>query len=330
MKKKISFIITVLLIAAFLPLFAQGTAEKASASFTPSKDIEWIVTSSPGGGSDIYTRIISDIMTRLKLANGKTFLVINKTDGGGEVGRLQVSRTKEGNVADHTLLTFNSGDHGPMLNNTANRIENFTPIAVMAVDKQLLYIGEYSKYSNFAEVLAAVAQGKNIVIAGSKGDDIATYELLIKELGVNQNQIAFITNNATSDAITSVLGGHVDIVMSKPAAADQYVAAKKLTPILALAETRFTGNLASAPTLSEVGAYKNVENPIWRGVVGPKAMSAEAAKFWSDAFKAVSESPEWATEYITKYKLVSEFRDMNEAKTYMEKFQATYLAAIGK
>jgi len=330
MKKSVLLLTIVLLIASSVILFAQGGAEAGSQGFVPSKDIEWFVTSSPGGGSDIYTRSISDIMTRKNLVNGKTFLVTNKTDGGGEVGRLQVSRVNAGNIANHTLLTFNSGDHAPMLKNTANRIENFTPIAIMAVDKQLLFIGEYAKYKSFAEVLDAVKAGKNIVIAGSKGDDIATYEMLVKELGFTQNQISFITNDATSDAITSVLGGHVDIVMSKPAAADQYVLAGKLTPILALSETRFTGNLASAPTLSEVGPYKNIENPIWRGVVGPKSMTAEAADYWSNAFKAVAESEEWKKEYIEKYKLVPEFRDRAAATEYMQNFQKLTLATLGK
>jgi len=330
MKKHVLIATFVLLIALAVPLFAQAGAEVSSTGFVPSKEIEWIVTSSPGGGSDIFTRKISDIMVRENLVSGQTFLVNNKTDGGGEVGRLTVSRVAAGKLADHTLLTFNSGDHGPMLKNTDNRIENFTPLAVMAVDKQLLFIGEYAKYKTFAEVIDAVKAGKNVVIAGSKGDDILTYEHLVAELGFTQNQISFITNDATSDAITSVLGGHVDIVMSKPAAADQYVAAGKLTPILALSNSRFTGNLASAPTLSEVGPYKNVENPIWRGVVGPKAMSAEAAKYWSDALKAVSDSTAWATEYIDKYKLVSEFRDYVAAKAYMEQFQVEYLKSIGK
>ena len=330
MRKHVLFIALVLIAALATPLFAQGGVEAKSAGFVPSKDIEWIVTSSPGGGSDIYTRIITDIMTRLNLVNGQTFLVTNKTDGGGEVGRLQVSRVTAGKIADHTLLTFNSGDHAPMVKNTANRIENFTPIAVMAVDKQLLYIGEYSKYKTFSEVIDAVKAGKNVVIAGSKGDDIATYEMLVEELGFTQNQIAFITNDATSAAITSILGGHVDLVMSKPAAADQYVAAGKLVPVLALANARFTGNLAAAPTLSEVGAYANVENPIWRGVVAPKSMSAEAAAFWSSAFEAVSKSEAWLNDYISKYKLVSEFKNSVQAKAYMEKFEADYLKSLGK
>lgn len=305
------------------PLFAQG-------GFVPSQNIEWIVTSSPGGGSDIYSRFIGDVMTKKNLVNGKTILVNNKTDGGGEVGRLQVSRTPAGKQADHTLLTFNSGDLMPMVQNTTNRLANFTPIALMAVDKQLLYIGEKSKYKTFAEVIAAIKAGGNAVIAGSKGDDVATYNLLIKELGLSEMQLAFITNNATSDAITSILGGHVDLVMSKPAAADQYVQAGKLVPVLALSKSRFTGNLAAAPRLSELGAYKDVEYPVWRGVVGPKAMSPAAAKYWTDVFKAVSDSEEWAQNYIGKFKLQPNYMDMDEAAAFMADYQANFLKSIGK
>ncbi|HNT59566.1 MAG TPA: tripartite tricarboxylate transporter substrate-binding protein [Rectinema sp.] len=323
MKKGIIFIVSLLAIAMVGPLFAQ-------VAFLPSQNIEWIVTSSPGGGSDIYTRIIADIMTRMDLVNAKTILVNNKTDGGGEVGRLSVSRVAAGKQADHTLLTFNSGDLMPMVANTANRIENFTPIAIMAVDKQLLYIGEKSKYKTFAEVITAVKSGANVVIAGSKGDDVATYNLLLKELGFTETQLAFITNNATSDAITSILGGHVDLVMSKPAAADQYVQAGKLTPVLALSKIRFTGNLASAPTLSEIGPYNDVEYPVWRGVVGPKAMSPAAAKYWSCVFKTVSESQAWKVDYIEKFKLQPFYLNNEDAKKYMTEYQYNYLKSIGK
>ena len=48
----------------------------------------------PGGGSDIYTRMISDIMTKENLVNGQTIIVTNKTDGSGEIGRNEVATTK--------------------------------------------------------------------------------------------------------------------------------------------------------------------------------------------------------------------------------------------
>jgi putative tricarboxylic transport membrane protein len=327
--KKIATV--VLLVAALvMPLFANGQGEAAaSGAFTPSRDIDWIVTSKPGGGSDIYTQQIKDIMNRQGICD-KTFLVNYVTDGGGEVGRLQVSRTAPVEKANHTLLTFNSGDLMPMCQNTDNRIENFTPIAVMAVDKQLLFIGEHSKYKTFGEVIDAIKGGSQVVIAGSKGDDIATYEALIAELGFNENQLAYITNDSTSGAITSILGGHVDLCMSKPAAASQYVEAGKLVPVLALSTTRFAGKLADAPTLSEVGNYKNVEVPVWRGVVGPKNMTPEAAKYWSDCLAQVSKTDSWNNDYIAKNGLISQFMNNEEAAKFMADFQADYLKKIGK
>lgn len=337
MKKRISLLLTLAMSLAMLTACGGGSSSTSSAggdgTFTPSTEIDWICTSSPGGGSDIYSRMITDIMTTEGWVT-ETFLVNNLTDGGGEIGRLQVATTKAGEDADHTLLTFNSGDLMPMCQNTDNRIENFTPIAIMAVDKQLLFSGPGSKYATFADALAAAQAGTPVVIGGSKGDDIATYEALIAELGVTETQMPYITYDGTGDAITAVLGGHVDLVISKPAAASQYVAstdpASHIEPLLALSTERYSGNLANAPTLSEVGDYNDVEVPVWRGVAAPKSMSPEAAAFWSEQLQKVSESDKWQTDYLDKNMLISNYMDLETTKEFMTQYQADYLASIGK
>lgn len=317
--------LTAILLAALLLL----SAASALAEFKPNRNLNWTVTSSAGGGSDIYTRKIADIMKAMNLFPN-TILVNNLTDGGGEVGRLKVSITS-GRDTDYSLLTFNSGDLMPMLRNTDNRIENFTPIAVMAMDKQLLFVNtEKGLYKSFAEVLEAIQGGKPVVMGGSKGDDIATYEALLKELALTEKEMPYITYDGTGDAITALLGGHVDVLISKPAASSEYVEAKLIAPILALSTTRYTGNLADAPTLSEVGEYNDVEVPVWRGVVGPKGMSEDALAFWSDVFKQVSESEAWKTEYLEANKLLSHYMDAATAKEFMTNFQVEYLKTLEK
>lgn len=334
MKKFVSLLIVAVMVMSIMAACGgSGSTSGDGKAFTPSTEINWIVTSKAGGGSDIYTRMITDIMTTEGMVSN-TFVVENITDGAGEVGRLQVATTKAGKDADHTLLTFNSGDLMPMVQNTDNRIENFTPLAVMAVDKQLLFTGPGAKYASFAEVLDAVKAGTKVVIGGSKGDDIATYEALIAELGVSADVLTYITYDGTGDAIVACLGGHIDLVMSKPAAASQYVEAtnptEHLEPILALSNERYTGNLANAPTLSEVGDYKDVEVPIWRGVVGPKNMSPEAAAYWSELLGKVSETEKWKTDYLDKNKLISNYMTHEEAKAFMTQYQNDYLATLGK
>lgn len=327
MKKTLSILLIAVL--AMTAVFANGTQETSgSTGFVPTKDVEWTCTSKPGGGSDIFTQQIKENFMTQGITDANV-VVSYVTDGGGEVGRLTVAMTGK-NKADHTLLTFNSGDLMPMVQNTDNRIENFTPLAVMAIDKQLLFIGEHSKYTSFQEVLDAIKAGQKVVIAGSKGDDIETYNKLIAELGVTESQLAYITNDSTSGAITSLLGGHVDLCMSKPAAAAQYIEAGKMTAVLALSTERFTADaLKDAPTLSELG-YDNVEVPVWRGVVGPKEMSPEAAAFWSECLRKVSESQSWQENYIAKNGLISDFMGHEEAKAYMTAYQEDYLASIGK
>ncbi|MFV0321932.1 MAG: Bug family tripartite tricarboxylate transporter substrate binding protein [Alphaproteobacteria bacterium] len=304
-------------------LFTLSAAQAADKSFEPSRTINWTVTSSPGGGSDIFTRKIAEIMTNEDLVNGQKIIITNKTDGSGEIGRNEVAHLKRN--PDYRLLTFNSGDLMPMVENTRNRSSDFRILAVMAVDKQLIFKGENTKYNTFQEVIDAAKSGTKVVLGGSKGDDIATYRALIEEIGLDSEQLTYITYDSTGGAITAALGGHVELVISKPAAASEYVTAGSLKPILALATERYTGNLADAPTLSEVGDYANVEVPIWRGVAAPKAMSDEAAEYWSNTLNTVSQSEAWKNGYINTYKLVPEFKDTNTATEYVTGYEAKFM-----
>ncbi|NCC64176.1 MAG: tripartite tricarboxylate transporter substrate binding protein [Spirochaetia bacterium] len=327
--KKLVLLLSVALLLS-MSVYAAGQAEsEGPKTFAPSRNIEWVVTSSPGGGSDIFTRTLTDIATAEKLSNGQNFVIQYKTDGAGEVGRLYVSNMRAGVQADHTLLTFNSGDLMPMVMNTNNRFENFQPVAHMAVDKHLIFVGEYSKYKTVEEVLAALNRGERMVLGGSKGDDIACHAALINELGVTQDQLSYIAHDATSGAITAILGGHFDLLISKPAAAAQYVEAGRITPILALSTSRFPGNLSGAPTLSELG-YNNVEVPNWRSVVAPGSMSAAAVAYYSDMLAKINATDAWQTGYIERQKLIPDFMDSATFKAYGTKFQADYLASIGK
>ena len=327
MKKKLmATVLAGVMAVSMLATGCGGSKDIKDGKFTPSKSIQWMCTSSAGGGSDIFTRKIGDIMTAENLVNGQTIVVTNKTDGAGEVGRNEVATMK--NNADYQLLTFNSGDLMPMVQNTKNRAANFRILAIMAVDKQLLFKGQGAKYDKFEDVIAAVQNGEKVVIGGSKGDDIATYQALVAELGVSEDNLTYITYDSTGDAITAALGGHVEYVISKPAAASEYVEAGSLVPILAFSTERYTGNLADAPTLSELG-YNDVEIPVWRGVAAPAAMSDEAAAYWSETLKAVSETDAWKIEYIEANKLIPNYMDTATATEYVTQYEADFMAENG-
>ena len=227
-----------------------------------------------------------------------------------------------------------------MVQNTKNRAANFRILAIMAVDKQLLFScpgsdskTDYAKaggsQTDFAAAIEAAKNGTFVVIGGSKGDDITTYNKLLAEVGLTDAQMSYITYDSTSDAITAALGGNVDFVISKPAAASQYVESGDLTPVLALSTERYSGNLAGAPTLSEIGDYENVEVPVWRGVAAPASMSDAAAAFWSDALGKVAATDAWHKEYLETNQLLDQYMDTTAATTYVTDYEADYMAENG-
>ena len=120
-KRLLAGIMAGVMAASVLVTGCGGSKDVKDGTFTPTKTIQWMCTSSAGGGSDIFTRKISDIMTAQNLVNGQTIVVTNKTDGSGEVGRNEVAGLKKN--ADYQLLTFNSGDLMPMVTNTKNRLQ---------------------------------------------------------------------------------------------------------------------------------------------------------------------------------------------------------------
>ena len=189
--------------------------------------------------------------------------------------------------------------------------------------------GDMSKYHSFQEIIDALARGERIVIAGSKGDDIETYNALLKSLGVDETQLAYVTNDSTSSAITSLLGGHVDLVLGKQASCEQYIIAERMFPMVALCEDRFTSDLLKdMPSITEFG-YEACDVPNWRGIVAPKAMSEAAADYWAECFRQVTETPEW-DEYITRNGLVPMYMDRASTVQFMTEFQQSYLQSIGK
>lgn len=318
MKKSLG-ISMVLAFALLVPFVARA------GEFKPAQNVTFVVSSSPGGGSDTFARTIANIITSEGLAD-RTIIVNNLTDGNGEVSRLTVATTT-GRGANHTLLSMNSGDCGDMLANTSNRMENFTPIATMAVDKQLLFVTPTGKYKSFKEVLAALDAGTPVIMSGSKGSDTTTVNALLEEIKYDSSLLKYIVYDSTADAITAVLGDHVDVVIAKPGTALQYAEAKSLVPILALSDSRFSDVpvFADAPTLSEVdGKYQDVERPIWRSVVAPGAMTPAAAAYWSDVMKKVTETDKW-TDYIEKNSLLRDYRNLADTKAYITAFQKQYL-----
>ena len=166
-------------------VFAEGAKESTdSEGFAPSKQVTWYCTSSPGGGSSIFTQTIIEIIKNEGLVD-QDIIINYKTDGGGAVGRREVSRTKSNG---HTLLTFNNGDLQPLVQIEKGDLDDLTPLAVMANDGQILLVHKDYKYQTGEAIMKAMKAGERIIMGGSKGDDINLYNKIIEESGAGNTE----------------------------------------------------------------------------------------------------------------------------------------------
>nr|MDA3951652.1 tripartite tricarboxylate transporter substrate-binding protein [Spirochaeta sp.] len=217
--------VSVLVVASAGLLFASGEAEMAAdGEWTPNRNVEWYVTSSPGGGSSIFSQTIIEIINEEELVDEE--IIINyKTDGGGAVGRREVSR-KDSN--GHTILTFNNGDLQPLVQVENGDLDMFTPLAVMATDGQILLVRDDSRFETGQDMIDALNNGERVIINGSKGDDINLFNAIEEEVG---GDLEYLINDSTGDALTQILGGNADAVIAKPAASFELVSAAELRPL---------------------------------------------------------------------------------------------------
>ena len=316
MKKSIILTVLVLLLSA-TAVFAQANSDADDGQFHIKGNVDFYVSSSSGGGSDIITRTLTDIASRNNFVDAP-FIVYNQPDGNGQISRRTVSTARN---ADSTLLRFSSGDLTAMIQNGGLTLDDFRPLVILAADKHLLFVNTNGgKYQSFQDVLDAVANGAKINVGGTMSDERVVYNMLVEELGASDS-FTYITYGSGSETIAALLGNHIDIAVTKPATANQYVLSGDISPILALSTTRFSAPFDSAPTLSEFG-YENVEYPMWRGVLGAKNMSDEAVAYWADVFKKISETEDWQKNYLERNLLVSQYMGPEEASAVMYEAQA--------
>lgn len=333
MKKKIaSFLAAALVVTALAGCSGSPAADSSSdasadsGTFAVEGNVEFMVSSSAGGGSDIFTRTITDIITKNNIADNN-FVVNNQVDGAGQISRRHVKDAK-GDAADSTLLCFSTGDLSSMLTNGGLTMEDFRPIAILAADKHLMFTNaKSSKYASFEDVVAAAKSGQQIVVGGTSSDERNVYDMLVQSLGLEDN-FSYIVYGSASETITALMGGHIDLGIAKPAASKEYVISGDITPVLALSSERFSEPFQDAPTTEELG-YGVIELPVWRGVIGSVNMSDEAVNYWNDVFKQVTETEQWATDYLEKNLLVNNYMNVEDTTTTMLESEASVLESMG-
>jgi putative tricarboxylic transport membrane protein len=292
----------------------------------PNRPIELIVPYAPGGGSGITGEVMKKIITDEKLSS-QPVSITYKPGASGQLGWTFLA-TRKGNA--HTIATATqSFSYGFVLKQMQVTPEDFTPIALMLIDTQLMAASPQSGYKTMQEVINAARKASGSVKVGgtgSAGSDANLCAMIEAAAKIKLNYIPFKSGGEVNAAI---LGGHVDVALGNPNELAGYVEAGKLVPLAVFSDDRIPA-MKTVPTMKEVGY--NVVSRSARGVVAPAGISKAEEQALVDMMKKVTESPQWK-EYADKNMMTVRFLGGADYVKYLAQERAdltALLKSIGK
>ena len=295
--------------------------------WTPSKPVELVVPAAPGGGSDVMARMMASIIESEKLSP-VPFVVVNRPGGGSTVGMVSVAQQK-GNP--YTLMTYHSGMMmaGITSGVELTRFKNYTPIASIAIDEQLIVVRQDSPYKTAKDLVNAAKEKPGTVpVAGTyTGQDDHVCNRLL-EIAANV-KFRFVPFNSGGEVVTALLGGHVEALWANPSEFAPQMEAKQVRPLGVAKEERIP-YLSDTPTLKEQGYDATWK--MFRGIVAPPDLPSEAKEYYEIVFKRLSDSPKWKDGYVKKYMLTPSWMGSQELTSYgnrQEELSISILKELG-
>lgn len=271
-----------------------------AASWSPQRNVEIVVGSAPGGSNDKTARSVERVLVDNKLVN-VPLTVVNKPGGGSSIAFTYVQQ-HPGNP--HILLV---GTTALLTNHITGRSKihhsDFTPIAELFNDYVVFAVNANSSIKDGKDLIARLKKDPQSVAIGfatalGSHNHIAA-GLLMKAIGGNPKDLKVVAYKGSAEAITNLLGGHIDLVTTAAGNAAGHVANGRMRVVGVAAPRRFGGALADVPTWTEMGV-KLVYGG-FRGIVGPKDLKPEQVAYWEDVLRKATQVPEWKSNLEKNY-----------------------------
>ncbi len=230
----------------------------------PTKTIRVIVPFTPGGGNDISARFIAQ---RLTEAFKQSVIVENRPGAGSTVGTDMVAKSAPDGytlMVIHNAIAINQTLY-PKLPYDA--VRDFAQVALVGVTTNTLVVHPTLPVKNTKDLIA-LAKSKpdalNYASTGGGGTSHLAMEYFRLSTGA---AIVHIPYKGTAPALTDMVAGQTQVMISALPGTMPFINAKRLTALATSGKKRsvFLPNL---PTLAEAGV-KDYEFDTWYGMHAP-------------------------------------------------------------
>jgi tripartite-type tricarboxylate transporter receptor subunit TctC len=262
-----------------------GAAAPAYAAY-PEQAIRLIVGFPPGGGGDLYGRMIAQALAKTL---GQPVIVDNKPGAGGNIAADYVAKAK---ADGYTLLLAMSGNLAVAPATKPQSIaykvpDDFAPIGLILEAPHGLFVARNSPFRSAKEMLAA-AKTRKLSFA-STGTGAAAHmgmEMVKQAAGVDLLHVPY---KGSGPAITDMLGGQVDSFFATASPLVGQVRQGQLR-LLAITGDKRSPAIPDVPTFKELGLDVPVTQ--WYGLVAPAGTPPAVVALLSQHLSRALATPE--------------------------------------
>lgn len=276
----------------------------------PTKSINMIVPMGAGGDTDFnartYAKYLEDVL-------GETVVVTNITGNGGALGSEEVKNASPDGYTClfyHTCLNINQAtgiaDYGS---------EAFETVAVVGKSSgEAVVVRADAPYGTMEELIAySQANPQTVKIAANTG---ATSHWASVVLNVEEDaQLNIVNASSSAERVANLLGGQLDVIINPIGTVQDYVTSGDFK-YLAVTTSERLDYLPDVPTCLEQGV--NLSYDLMYYVMFPKGTDPAICQKFAQAFKEISEMPEYAEEIKTAYNQTPYFLDTEESIAYIQ------------
>jgi tripartite-type tricarboxylate transporter receptor subunit TctC len=261
----------------------------------PAKTVRLVVPYPPGGSNDVLSRITAQAMTP---GLGQPVLVDNRGGAGGMIGADHVAKSAPDGytlVNVQASFTANAALRAKM---AYDPMGDFAYIGMMAQGPLLAVVHPSLPVKNVKELIALARARPGQINYGSTGtgghNHLAT-ELFARMATI---RIVHVPYKGVAPALTDLMGGHTQMVMTSLPSAMTQVQAGRLKAIAVGSEKR-SSFMPELPTISESGVPGYFAE-FWWGIAAPAKTPNDIVNRLATELTRALQSPDLKQRFATE------------------------------
>jgi putative tricarboxylic transport membrane protein len=272
-------------------LTATAASTLHAQAWKPTRMVELVVGSAPGGSPDIMARLVQTIFQNKGLVPSSA--VVNKPGAANTIGWAYLNQ----HTGDaHYIATISPALIGNKLMGTSPlTYTHFTPLNILAREFVVFAVKADSPIKTLGDLTARMKkdpQSLSWAFATARGNhNHIVMSMYLKSIGIDPGKVKTVVYPGGGPALTAMLGGHIDVYVASPRSTFPLQKEGRARVLGISAAERQKGALAELPTFKEQGS--NAVFFTWRGFMGPKGMKASEIAYWDATFEKLAKTEEW-------------------------------------